>query len=438
MTTLEFPEITMPVAQRTELAAATTAALTLETLDLTKLAVARFGDWRAEVAATTANLSTLALDLSTAAKCKEARSLRQRLIGEPMAEARKVAAGIKSKMAATSKVVGAELEAIEGAYEQADTLILPKIEARESELAAEREAARQREEARKEKHRSGIENIRCYLTRCHTPGMTSERVANGITALMGLSFPAEEWEEFAVPAANAQCETIEAMRVLQAQLLGREQEAARLELQRQEQARVQAELEAERARIAAEAAELRRRAAEVEAAERRQREEAEAAQLARIREENERLQSQRAESERLEKLAEERRAALAAETQADIYITTGVRAEPIGAPSDEYADADPDAATRAPAEPPPETVDRDDALTAMEQEPAKPAGQYLPVSEAAIPPPAETPTFEDECRGLLEHIELAFAGKFSTQPKPSRDWWQALRAGATHLKGMLP
>ena len=412
MTTLEFPEITMPVAQRTELAAATTAALTLETLDLTKLAVARFGDWRAEVAATTANLSTLALDLSTAAKCKEARSLRQRLIGEPMAEARKVAAGIKSKMAATSKVVGAELEAIEGAYEQADTLILPKIEARESELAAEREAARQREEARKEKHRSGIENIRCYLTRCHTPGMTSERVANGITALMGLSFPAEEWEEFAVPAANAQCETIEAMRVLQAQLLGREQEAARLELQRQEQARVQAELEAERQRIAAEAAEIRRQAAE--------------------------LAAQRAESERLDKLAEERRAALAAETQADIYITTGVRAEPIGAPSDEYADEDPDAATRAPAEPAPETVDRDDALTAMEQEQAKPVSQYLPASVAAIPPPAEAPTFEDECRGLLEHIELAFAGKFSAQPKPSKEWWQALRAGATHLKGMLP
>ena len=412
MTTLEFPEITLPVAQRTELAAATTAALTLETLDLTKLAVARFGDWRAEVAATTANLSTLALDLSTAAKCKEARSLRQRLIGEPMAEARKVAAGIKSKMAATSKVVGAELEAIEGAYEQADTLILPKIEAREGELAAEK-AERERIEAERiAKHQAGIATIRAYLTRCQAADMTSERVANGIAALMGMEFPAAEWQEFAVPAASAQCETIEAMRTLQAQLLGREQEAARLELQRQEQARVQAELDAERARIAAELAEVRRQAAE--------------------------LAAQRAESERLEKLAEERRAALAVETQAAIYITTGVRAEPIGAPSDEYADADPDAATRAPAEPAPETVDRDDALTAMEQEPAKPAGQYLPVSEPAIPPPAEAPTFEDECRGLLEHIELAFAGKFSTQPKPSKEWWQALRAGATHLKGMLP
>ena len=285
---LEFPEIAAPAEPRTEVATAAAAALDLERLDLTKIALAGFGDWRGALASTTANLGSLALDLTTAAKCKEARTLRQRLIGTPVAEARKTATAIKSKMASTSKAVGAELEAIEAAYEGCDILILPKIEAREAELEAERQEKARLEAERVAKHQQGIATIRAYLAHCQQPGMTAERIAKGIEALQAQAYGAE-WEEFQVPAANAQCETLEAMRVLHAQVLGREQEAARQEAIRAENER-QAEMNRiEAKRIADEAAEIRRQAAE--------------------------LAAQRAESERLERQAEERRQQLAKVTE---------------------------------------------------------------------------------------------------------------------------
>lgn len=476
MTTLDLPEINEALLRNATAPVVIKAPAVPATLKATVLA--QFDAIRPEIHALAARFEKVAYAVDTPKGFAAAKAARLELRESGRYMLQRTEKRIKDEANELKAVVTAEVAGLIGVLEPVEDAIDGQIKAEEVRRAAEKAEAERIEAERIAKHQAGIATIRAYLTRCQAADMTSERVANGIAALMGMEFSAAEWQEFAVPAASAQCETIEAMRTLQAQLLGREQEAARLELQRQEQARMQAELEAERQRIAAELAEVRRQAAELAA----QRAESERldklAEAKRIeREETAALAASiRAESRRVEwpknpayirkamgtfecmapdwqdDPREEVRAAIAegrqylaglliaaaTEAQADIYITTGVRAEPIGAPSDEYADADPDAATRAPAEPAPETVDRDDALTAMEQEPAKPAGQYLPVSEPAIPPPAEAPTFEDECRGLLEHIELAFAGKFSTQPKPSRDWWQALRAGATNLKGMLP
>lgn len=255
---------TLELEPRTEVATAAATALDLERIDLTKIALAKFGDWLGDVSAVTANLNTMVLDLSTAAKCKEARSLRQRLIGTPVADARKIAAGIKSKMAATSKAVGAELEIIEQAYDKADTLILPKIEAREQELEAERQEKARIEAERVAKHQRGIATIRAYLVHCQQPDMTAERIGKGIEALQANAYGAD-WEEFQVPAANAQCETLEAMRQLHAQVLGREQEAARQEAIRLENERQAEANRIEAKRIADEATEIRRQAAELAA-----------------------------------------------------------------------------------------------------------------------------------------------------------------------------
>lgn len=270
--TLEFPPIAAPAEPRTEIATAAAGALDLEKLNLTDLALAKFGDWRANVAAVTANLTTLALDLSTQARVDEAKSLRERLINKPRAEARKVSKALRSKFAATGKEVAAAEEQVVQAWDQAETLITPKIDAAQKTLDDEKARRVAEEEARKEKHRSGIANIRCYLDRCHAPGMTSERIARGMEALQAMTF-GPEWEDFQVPAANAQCETLEAMRQLHAQVLGREQEAARQEQIRQENER-QAELNRiEAKRIADEAAEIRRQAAELAAAQEAQRRE---------------------------------------------------------------------------------------------------------------------------------------------------------------------
>lgn len=200
----------------------------LTKIDLTDVALAMYGAWRKDVDAAKANLSTLVLDLSTPTKIKEARSLRARLITDPLAAARKVSQGIKSKMAATSKAVGAELERIEAAYDEADKLILPKIEEREAELAREREEKAKAEQERKDRHRANIERIRNFAVRADTePGMTADRIATGIKLLEDTPTPTSAtWDEFAVEAADAICQTLERMRITHARVLRAEQAEA--------------------------------------------------------------------------------------------------------------------------------------------------------------------------------------------------------------------
>lgn len=216
--------------------------LDLRKIDLTDVALAQYGDWRKDVAATKANLATLVLDLSTPTKIKEARTLRQRLIGDPLATVRKVAAGIKSKMAATSKAVGAELEQIEAAYTEADALILPKIEAREAELEAERVEKARIERERVENLQAGVAKLRGYAERAI--GQPSEKIAQAVAALIAMEFPADRWQECAAQAVLARDQTVEKLRTLQMQAL----EAERL---REENARLQAAAAEAAARVQA-------------------------------------------------------------------------------------------------------------------------------------------------------------------------------------------
>lgn len=251
----DFPTIEavpMPVA-----APAAPAALDLEKLDLSALAVAKFGDWRGDVAKARKTLDGAVHDLTTQAKVDEAKSLRFRLIGQPRADVRKVSKALKSKLAAVSKVVGAEEDAAVSAYDAAETLITPQIEAREAELTAERVERERIAAERAQKQAEGVAGIRGYLTRTQTAAdMTAERVATGIAMLQGMTFAEGDWLD-PVAAANAQCETLEGMRALHATLEAREAEAARLEAQRVENERqaaalaeAQAQLRAEQQRVA--------------------------------------------------------------------------------------------------------------------------------------------------------------------------------------------
>ena len=228
-------------------------ALDLRKINLTDVALAQYGDWQKDVAATKANLSTLVLDLSTAAKVKEARTLRHRLIGEPLAAVRKVAAGIKSAMATTSKAVGAELEKIEAAYTEADALILPKIEAREAELEAERAEKARLEAERVEKLQAGIATIRSYVQKA--AGLPAERIARGIAGLEAMTFAPEQWQEFAGTAVVARDESLAALRLMHAAAVQAEADRAERERMEAALAVLQAQ-EAERKRIADETASL--------------------------------------------------------------------------------------------------------------------------------------------------------------------------------------
>ena len=249
MTDFAFPDISGAEAPAQVPAVKPTAALDLEKLDLTALAIHKFGDWRNDVAEVRKTLDGAVHDLSTQAKVDEAKSLRFRLIGQPRADVRKVSKGLKSKLAAVSKAVGAEEEAAVAAYDDAEKLITPQIDAREAELEAARLERERIAAERAAKQAEGIARIRGYLTRAQTePGMTADRVALGIAGLVSMEFTAADWLD-PVAAADAQCQTVEAMRQLHGTLLAREAEDARLEAQRVENERVAREQAEQRAEL---------------------------------------------------------------------------------------------------------------------------------------------------------------------------------------------
>lgn len=226
------------------------ATTDLKKVDLQAVALVQFGDWRADVAAAKQNLSTLALDLSIPARIAEAKTLRQRLIGAPRAEVRKVATALKSKLAQVSKAVGAEADTAVAAYDALEPLITPQIEAAEQAI----------ENARLERKRAEAERIHGlelavdakldpWLDRCNEDGMTAERVQRGMDALGQLAMPPE-----LADVAAYWAERMSATR--------RGMESRRLALAQQEVEAEQAKIRAERARVAG----IQARIAEIQAA----------------------------------------------------------------------------------------------------------------------------------------------------------------------------
>lgn len=185
--TLDLPTITDPVPA---VEPALPAPADLKKVDLQAVALAQFGDWRADVAAARKNLSTLALDLSIPARIAEAKTLRQRLIGTPRAEMRKVATALKSRLAQVSKAVGAEADSAVAAYDDAETLITPQIDAAEQRIEAERLERERAEEQRIAGLKLAVDaTFDPWINQCNVDGMTADRVQAGMDALDELAMP---------------------------------------------------------------------------------------------------------------------------------------------------------------------------------------------------------------------------------------------------------
>jgi len=276
--------IERPTTAVAELAKA--AGISLQDIDLEDIALARFTDSRAAVEAATKTLTGVVHDLSTPGKLADAKSLRNRLINIPLAEARKVSKGLKSKLTAVSAAVGAELVALEGGFAAAEMLISPQIEARDAEIAAKK-AEEERLAAERKAHFEGeIAKIRDCATRC--AGISAERIAKGISLVEAMAFGAD-WAEFAGAAAAAQAETLVTMRRMHGEAVEAERAAAEAEARRVEQERIAAEqraeaarLQAERDKFEAERREFERKQAEAHAAEARAAEERDQAAKARM------------------------------------------------------------------------------------------------------------------------------------------------------------
>ncbi len=243
--TLDLPPITDTLP-----AEPVPAAQDRKAVDLQEVALAQFGNWRTDVAAARKNLSTLALDLSIPARIADAKTLRHRIINTPRAEVRKVATALKSKLTAVSKAVGAEMDAAVAAYDEAEALITPQIEAAEQRIENERIAREKAEADRLQALRDTVDTtLKGWADRCDAEGMTAHRVALGIAAL----------GEASMPPALADVSAYWAERLT----------ATRAHMERRKLALAAAELEAAQAKMRAEqerVAGIQRRIAEIQAA----------------------------------------------------------------------------------------------------------------------------------------------------------------------------
>lgn len=274
---LEFPPIdeidNAPAAQAADAPAPSAVTVAepqpgdLATMDLKALALSGFYPHRRQAEEAKAALTGLVIDLSNQARIDEAKSLRWRLIGQPLADMRKLAKGMKSTLAAASKAIGGELEAVEAKFTEADALITPQIQAREDELEAEREARAQAEAERKARHEQGIAQIRAYVQQARDANIPAAGILAGITNLDNLSF-GDDWDEYRELAVAARDETRAALVALHAQVQAREEQAAETERLRRLAEQQEAELAA-----------LRREKQEREERERAEREAAERARI---------------------------------------------------------------------------------------------------------------------------------------------------------------
>lgn len=397
METIELltePQPIAPAAPRTEVATAAATAIDFGTIDLTTLALAKFGDWKAQVKLASDTLKGVQHDLSTQAKIDAAKSLRWRLIGQPVADARKVSKGLKSRLAATSKAVGAAEEQIAAALEAAAVHITPQIEQAEQRIAdekAERDRlaaeAAAKEAARVETHHANIRRIQGYIAQAQ--GQPAAKIAAAIDFLRTVPIDAA-YEEFQAPAEEARQDTLLRLQTLHEQAEQREAEARRVREQAAENARLAAELAARQRVLDAQAAEL--------AAARRIHQAEEYTALAAV--------------------------VPAASITQDAQESGSVRGD---APAT-YASNTPEAA---------------DVPSGFE-EAAAPAEvrAAAPIIDVVDPDTDDLPLTlsavgEAEIRALIKHIESAFATKFPTQPKPGVEWWAELKAGAARVKELL-
>ena len=267
---LDFPPIEAPPAPAAKPPAALVVSPPADALvavapTIKDTVLAQFKEAAVAITALADKYRDVAFDVATAKGMAEARAARLELRETGRFAVQRAEKTVKADVNDLKRVMADEVERLVAIVQPVEDAIDAQIKAEEVRKAAAK-AERERIEAeRVARHEAGIAKVRAYLGRCQEPGMTAARIAVGIAMLEGVTF-GPEWQEFAVPAASAQCETIEAMRGLGNAAAEREAEAVRLELQRIEREAEQARQAAENARVAAELAE-RQRAMDLQAAE---------------------------------------------------------------------------------------------------------------------------------------------------------------------------
>lgn len=248
-TSITTDGIASEVVDTSALAKASDSSIDLTKVSLADVALAQFGDWREQVKKAKETLNGLVLDMPTQSKVDEFKSLRQRLINVPRADARRVAKDVKSKLSKTGKVVGEAEEQIVAAWDDAEKLITPAIDKRQAELDEERATKAAGQAFRVALHNALIARINGYVESAQ--GLTSERIAKGVDFVEALTF-GDECEELKPKYEEAQKNTLATLR----KMLADTQASEAAEAQRLENEKVAADLAAQREALEKQAAEL--------------------------------------------------------------------------------------------------------------------------------------------------------------------------------------
>ena len=237
-------------------------------------------------------------DLTTTAGDKAARAARLEL-KTLRTDLEKKRAELKAPALLFGKTIDSEAARLTAEIQALETPIDAQIKADEKRREDERIAKEQAEAARRKVHTDGIAKIAGYVALA--TDLPAERIAAGIAYLEALDLSG--FEEFTAEATETRGRTVSALQALHTKAVSREAEAARLEAERIEQARIAAE-QAETARkLKEQQDELARQLAEVRQREERirQEEEARAAEKVRLEKEaaaREEQERQQAESQR--------------------------------------------------------------------------------------------------------------------------------------------
>lgn len=256
---LEFPTIEVPATP----APAAAPAPAPKPADQTALAVvtvkdavlARFAQTEHDMRALADKWRDVAFDCKTPKGLAEAKKARLELRESGRYAVARAVSAVKTEVNDLKRVMDGEAERLIAIVQPVEDSIDKQIKAREEEIERERAERERLAAERRAKFEAEIAKIRAYVGRAQ--GLPSSRIALGIAQLEAMTFPVETWAEFAVPAADAQCQTLEQLRQMHADTKVREDAAAQVEAQRQENARIAAEQAQRQRELDAQAAALR-------------------------------------------------------------------------------------------------------------------------------------------------------------------------------------
>jgi hypothetical protein len=231
-------------------------ALQPEPATLKDTALASFTPIESHMRTLAARYRDVAYDVTTPKGMKDAKAARLVLREEGRFAVQRLVQRLKDEANDLKRVVEARATEVIALTKPVEDAIHQQIEAEEARVAAEKAERARIEAERIEALQAKLAALSTWIERCRAPGMTAERIHNGIRALTELELAPEDWQEFHARALARKDEVLEVMRELHRQAVAREQEAAETERLRkiaEQQAAELAELRAkERQRAASE------------------------------------------------------------------------------------------------------------------------------------------------------------------------------------------